>query len=202
MQVKHHARLALADLSKDSVKAPPLLKYADGDKGIAHGAQVERLGRAAYKCLGEAYMEETPPAFAKALEMFSKAVPGLPNLGLAATRKKPKERGGKDPNGMQETCRKHELSDEASATLLKVGVPNFITRHALLVVATVPSCTTLCAAPYTSRIWYEFVPSMPCNHLHAGFAVCVLRGKLLPGSSGRSIAHAGAAALPESGTSQ
>lgn len=66
-------------------------------------------------------MEETPPAFAKALQVFSKAVPGLPDFSGVLKSKKSKGKSRTDPTSMQGTFSKDELSDEASATLLKVG---------------------------------------------------------------------------------
>lgn len=110
----------MADLSKAAVRSPPLLKYEDSAKGVDHGTQVDRLRRAAYKCLGEAYMEQTPPAFAKALEVFSQAVPGLPDFSGVLKRKKSKGKTRKGASNLQDTFSRDQLSDETSATLLKV----------------------------------------------------------------------------------
>ena len=65
-------------------------------------------------------MEETPPAFAKALKVFALAVPGLPDFSGALKRKKSKGKGRTDIGNLQETFSGGQLSDETSAALLKV----------------------------------------------------------------------------------
>lgn len=65
-------------------------------------------------------MEQTPPAFAKALEVFSQAVPGLPDFSGVLKRKKSKGKTRKGASNLQDTFSRDQLSDETSATLLKV----------------------------------------------------------------------------------
>lgn len=108
------------------MKSPPLLKYEKADKTAEHEAQVEQLKRAAYKSLGEAYLEQTPPAYTRALEMFAKAVPGLPDFSLMLKR----SRGNctTSQKDVPEVPSTDALSDEISAALLKVG-PVWYPRH-------------------------------------------------------------------------